>query len=262
MAQTTLAVTVPSVNDVPLCGVDECLSPEVVRQRACSELLRQAACHAGLLGEEDAPGVDGILSEAASDAIEALLDRNLAVDDPSDEACRRYYANNVASYRRGERVRVRHILFAVTPGSDLRALRRQAEATLLQVRCHDEGDTDRFGQTAQDLSNCPSGAERGALGWLERSACAPEFAAEIFGHSEVGVLPRLVHSRFGLHVVEVLARDPGQTLPFETARGAVCATLRNRRYVTELRRYVASLAAEARIEGVDLDAFEQVMDNG
>ena len=262
MPQTTLASSVPRVNHVRLCGADEGLAPEVLRQRACSELLRQAACHAGLLCEDDMPSVDGILSEAASDAIEALLDRSLVVEDPSEEACRRYYDNNAASYRRGERVQVRHILFAVTPGADLRALRRQAEATLLKVRCHDEGDADRFGQAAHDLSNCPSGAEYGALGWLERSGCVPEFAAEIFGHDEVGVLSRLVHTRFGLHVVEVLARDPGQLLPFDAARGAVAATLRNRRYVTELRRFVSSLAAAASIDGVDLDAFVQVMDNG
>jgi len=60
----------------------------------------------------------------------------------------------------------------------------------------------------------------------------------------------------------VLARDPGQLLPFDAARGAVAATLRNRRYVTELRRFVSSLAAAASIDGVDLDAFVQVMDNG
>ena len=38
---------------------------------------------------------------------------------------------------------------------------------------------------------------------------------------EVGVLPRLVHSRFGLHVVEVLAREGGTAQAFESVRGAV-----------------------------------------
>lgn len=262
MAASSLTTTLPAVNGVPLCGTDERLAAEVLRQRACSELLRQAATRAGLLGEDDVPSADGILSEAASGAIEALLERVLDLEEPSEEACRRYYGNNAAAYRRGERVHVRHILFAVTPGTDVAALRRQAEATLLEVRCHPEDGADRFGQAAHDLSNCPSGAERGALGWLERSGCVSEFAAEIFGHTEVGVLPRLVHTRFGLHVVEVLARDPGEPLSFDAARGAVSATLRNQRYVTALRRYVASLADEANIDGVDLDVFEQPLDNG
>ena len=43
----------------------------------------------------------------------------------------------------------------------------------------------------------------------------------MFGAAEIGVLARLVHSRFGLHVVEVLARDGGQQLAFEAVRPAV-----------------------------------------
>src|SRR5256885_8232333 len=44
---------------------------------------------------------------------------------------------------------------------------------------------------------------------LGRSDCAPEFARDVFASQEIGVLPRLVHSRFGLHVVEVCAREAG-----------------------------------------------------
>ena len=102
------------------------------------------------------------------------------------------------------------------------ALRKQAEDTLLDVRCHDSNNTDdAFAKAASTLSNCPSGAEGGQLGWLTHADCAPEFAKELFGHAEVGVLPRLVHSRFGLHVVEVLGREAGVAQPFESVRGAV-----------------------------------------
>ena len=70
-------------------------------------------------------------------AIEALLEQALNVPEPSEEACRRHYAAHEATYRTGERVRARHILFAVTPGVDVVALRKRAEAALLDVRCHD-----------------------------------------------------------------------------------------------------------------------------
>ena len=68
----------------------------------------------------------------------------------------------------------------------------------------------RFAVAAGSLSNCPSGAQGGDLGELTAPDCVAEFAREIFGKVEIGVLPRLVHSRFGLHVVEVQARrlDP------------------------------------------------------
>lgn len=245
------------INGVALNTADDTLTADELRQRACSELLRQAAITAGLLSGSDTPSTDGLLSEDASHAIEALLERNLAIPEPSDEACRRHHAAHQALYSTGERIHVRHILFAVTQGVDVVALRNRAETTLLDVRCHDGSQADdRFAKAAGTLSNCPSGAEGGSLGWLSAADCAPEFAKELFGHAEVGVLPRLVHSRFGLHVVEVLAREPGLAQPFEAVHGAVAMSLRQKTYVTALRQYLRLLAGEAVIDGVDLEAAD------
>ena len=143
---------------------------------------------------------------------------------------------------------------------DVVALRQRAEACLLDVRCHDgtaqHGAGDRFERAARELSNCPSGADGGALGWLTPADCAPEFAREIFGHVEVGVLPRLVHSRFGLHVVEVLEREGGEPQSYESVRGAVAMALRQQAYVTALRQCLQLLAGQARVEGVNLDTAQ------
>ena len=245
---------VARINGVALNAPDEKLSPDSLRQRACTELLRQAAQAAGLLAASDAASTDGVTSEAASVAIEALLEQNLQVPDPSEDACCRHHAAHVGTYRTGERVRVRHILFTVTPGMDVVALRNRAETCLLDVRCHDGTATGGFGRSARELSNCPSGKQGGELGWLAPEECAPEFARELFGHVEVGVLPRLVHSRFGLHVVEVLAREGGVQQPFEAVRGAVAMALRQQAWVTALRQCMQLLAGQARVEGVDLDA--------
>jgi peptidyl-prolyl cis-trans isomerase C len=244
----------PRINGVPLVEASESLSAEELRQRACAELLRQAAVHGGLLAADDPPTSAGAMSEAASAAIEALLDRELVLPQPSEEACRRHHAAQSARYAIGERVRVRHVLFAVTPGVDVNALRQRAEACLLDVRCAAPDGEDRFAAAAAVTSNCPSGAEGGALGWLTSDDCAPEFARELFGRPEVGVLPRLVHSRFGLHVVEVLAREPGVVPGFETVKSAVAQALRQQTFTTALRQYLQVLAGQARMEGVDLDA--------
>jgi peptidyl-prolyl cis-trans isomerase C len=256
---------VARVNGQALHAPGELLPQEALRQRACTELLRQAAQAAGLLQASDGPGTDGVISEAASAAIEALLERALDLPEPSEEALRRYHAAHAAQYSEGERVRARHILFAVTPGVDVKALRLKAESVLLELRCHDEGQTEadqdlRFAQAAQAWSNCPSSAHGGVIGddegWLRASDCAPEFAREIFGHPEVGVLPRLVHSRFGLHVVEVLERQAGPAQPFEVVRGAVRLALQQQAYVTALRQYLRVLASQATLEGVCLDGTD------
>jgi peptidyl-prolyl cis-trans isomerase C len=218
--------------------------------------LRQAAQREGLLAADDLPATDGVISEAAAEAIDALLERKLDQPELSEEACRRHYAAREGAWRTGERVRARHILFAVTPGVDVALLRKRAESVLLEVRCHDGRGADVFADVAREWSNCPSGGAGGELGWVASGDCAPELARELFGRPEVGVLPRLVHSRFGLHVVEVLERDPGKTQSFESVRGAVAAGLRQQAFVTGLRQYLSVLTGKAAVEGVALDAAD------
>jgi peptidyl-prolyl cis-trans isomerase C len=255
--QTFSATELASINGVVLHLPDEVISLDELRQRAYSELLRQAAIGQGLLASSDAATADGVLSEEASSAIEILLEKNLAIPEPSEEACRRHHAAHQATYSTGERVHARHILFAVTPGVDVVALRNRAETTLLDVRCHDgQALDDAFAKAASTMSNCPSGAEGGTLGWLVHADCAPELAKELFGHKEIGVLPRLVHSRFGLHVVEILQREAGIEQPFEVVRGAVTLSLKQQTYVTALRQYMQLLAGEADMVGVDIEAAD------
>jgi peptidyl-prolyl cis-trans isomerase C len=254
----TVAAEAPvaRVNGVALHAPDERLDGATLRQRACTELLRQAAQLAGLLPESDAPGERGAISAEASAAIEALLERELVLPEPDEAAARRHYAAHQARYANGERVLARHILFAVTDGTDVVALRKHAEGVLLEVRSHAANEAGTFAQAAKRWSNCPSGEAGGDLGWLEAADCAPEFARELFGRAEVGVLPRLVHSRFGLHVVEVLGREPGTVQPFEAVKGAVELSLRQQAFVTALRQYLAVLGGRAALHGVRLDAAD------
>ena len=244
------------VGDVLLADDAASLTEAECRQRASLELLRQAAMDEGLLAADDPQPVDGVMTEAAAEAIDLWLAQNLQVPEPDEASCRRHYAAHPSQYALGERVQARHILFAVTPGVDVKALRLRAEQALLDVRA----EPRRFAEVAADLSNCPSSTQGGDLGWLSAADCAPEFARELFGQDEgtanVGVLPRLVHSRFGLHVVEVLQRDPGQMQPFEVVQDAVAQSLRQQVWVTALRQAMQLLAGRWEVRGVDLDVAD------
>lgn len=240
------------INGVFLHAPGERPDDDTLRQRACTELLRQRAQSAGLLAGDDAATGDGVNSAAATAAIEALLDRELQLPTPDEAACRRHFAANAARYAHGERVHARHILFVVTSGVNVTRLRERAEALMIEVRA----DPQLFAERAAALSNCPSGADGGELGWLTREDCAPEFARELIGMSDVGVLPRLVHSRFGLHVVEVLAREPGLVPTFEQVQGAVTLALQQQAFATALRQYLMQLVGQARVGGVELDAAQ------
>jgi peptidyl-prolyl cis-trans isomerase C len=257
--QAQSPTNIAQINGVPLHGEGESPDPESLRQRAYSELLRQAAQRGGLLAVGDLPALDGILSEAASDAVEALLERELNLPEPDERACRRYFEAHPARYRLGERVQARHILFAVTPGVDVAALRQRAEGILVALRC-EALDSSAFAKAAAEFSNCPSAEQGGDLGWLMASDCAPEFGSALFAQDEanahIGVLPRLISTRFGFHIVQVSARQAGLAQSFESVHGAVAQLLRQQAYMTALRQYLSLLAGQAAVEGVSLDAAD------
>ncbi len=244
-------MNVARIDGVPLHAAGEAPTADELRQRACTELLRRAAQRAGLLRREDAPAQDGIVSDAAAAAIDALIDREVRVPPPDETACRRYFAANARSYAQGDRAHVRHILFAVTPGVDVAALRRRAEAALIDLRA-----SGGVAEAARTLSNCPSGAQGGDLGWITMADCAPEFGKHVFEHAGLGVLPRLLQTRHGFHIVEIVEREAGTLPEYEAVRGAVARTLERQAFVTALRQYIRVLAGAATIEGVDLDGAD------
>jgi len=138
----------------------------------------------------------------------------------------------------------------VTPGTPVSALRDVAERTLSEILA----DPGRFAKRARELSNCPSGAQGGNLGQFGRGQMAPEFEQAVLGKPDVGVLPQLVRTRFGFHIVEVVRRIPGRPIPYEHARGRIADQLTMRSEERALAQYVQVLAGSADIEGVDLGA--------
>ena len=60
---------IASVNGVALNVAEDVLSADELRQRACSELLRQAAVSSEFLSASDTSGTTGILSEAGRNAL-------------------------------------------------------------------------------------------------------------------------------------------------------------------------------------------------
>ncbi len=210
---------------------------------AVHELLRQRARELELLAED----ADG---DAMQAAIEQLLTREVSVPAPTPEECRRYYDAHPERYRSGELVHARHILFQVTTGTPVPAIRAVAEAMLRELRLHPE----LFEQRARDKSNCPSGAQGGQLGQLARGSSIPEFEKAIFESSDIGLLPQLVKTRYGFHIVAVDQRIPGEQLPFEAVGERVARDLRNASETRALAQYVQLLAGQAEVKGIDLGA--------
>jgi peptidyl-prolyl cis-trans isomerase C len=156
-------------------------------------------------------------------------------------------------------VHARHILFAVTEGINVAALAGHAEKALIELR-HKDVAPGRFAELARTLSNCPSGADGGDLGWIGPDDCADELTAELFHTTEgldaVGLHPRLVHSRYGFHIVEVLARDPGRRQSFEEVGPRIAVQLAQQSRAKALHQYMQLLAGRAEVSGLALEGAD------
>jgi peptidyl-prolyl cis-trans isomerase C len=230
---------------------------ETVRERAWAEVLRQEAVRQGVLKDESGP-LAPTLSAEQQQAIEAMLDATVQTPEPTPEACQRYYAAHKPRFTHGQQARLRHILFAVTPGVPVHKLAERAEATLLELS-HRDAPADRFAQRAAELSNCPSGAQGGELGWVGPQDCAPELAQFLFMQEAgiaPGLQPRLVHTRFGLHIVDVQEQRPGQLAPLAQVQSRIALELGLQSRATALRQYMLLLVGQARVDGLDLEGAD------
>jgi peptidyl-prolyl cis-trans isomerase C len=229
-----------------------------LQERAWGELLRQEAVRRGLLPQLPVQAAPD-LQEAEQQAIHAMLDDAVPTTHPAEDECRRYYEANAARYVEGRKVHLRHILFAVTDGVDVHKLAVRAEQALMELMRKDTPPT-RFAELARELSNCPSGADGGELGWIAPEECAEELANELFFQKNplhgVGLHPRLVHSRHGFHIVDVQGRRKGRQLSFDEVRPRIGLELAQRSRATALHQFIRVLAGQARIEGIELEAAQ------
>lgn len=239
-----------TVNGIALAAADE----ETLRELAYAELLRQRAVELGYLPALETT-VAPELDDAAKQSIDAMLDAEVPEKMPTDDECHRHYDANRAQFTVGQALKMRHILFAVTPGVDVQKLIRRAEDALLEVS-NKNASPERFAQLAAELSNCPSGAQGGELGWVEPHELSPELVKELFFKPETGMAkglqPRLIHSRFGLHIVDVSEQREGRLPEFDEVKAQIASRLVLRSRATALGQYMRLLAGGAEVIGIEL----------
>jgi peptidyl-prolyl cis-trans isomerase C len=214
-------------------------------KRAVHELVLRKV----LLQQADVLDVAG---DDDDERIETLLALQVQVPKADDAACQTWYRNNAARYTSGELVEARHILFQVTPGAPLELLRATGEAVLEELKLHPE----RFAELAGEYSNCSSGKVGGSLGQLSRGQAVPEFEELVFRLGEGELAGRLLETRFGLHIVQVLRKVEGKLLPYDAVKSEIAAYLDRQSSQRAIHQYLHILVGQAEIEGVVLEGAD------
>ena len=207
-----------------MSAANEHAKPDLETVRA---LLLARAAQAGVQGSED-------------ERIERLLERELPGTEPAEQECRRYYEGNLRRFTAGELVEASHILFAMTARVPPERLRAKAA----EVHAQATRAPERFAELAREYSNCPSAAQGGFLGQLGRGDAVPEFEQAVLEGERLGVLPDLVTTRLGFHVVLVARRIPGRLLPYEEAKPEVAVILRRLGEERAIAQYVTALGRD------------------
>lgn len=219
-------------------------APNPIRAATTALVLRRV-----LRDEAARQGLD-LASE--DDAIGALLARQAPAPEADEAACRRYYQANPQRFIVGELIEADHILFQVTPGVNLDLLRAHASAVLADLLADPSG----FAEVARRQSNCPSATVGGNLGQLGRGDTVPEFEKAVFALPAGGLLPQVLETRHGLHIVRVTRRIEGRLLPFEQVRESIASALTAASRDTAWRQYARLLVDRADVRGIDLGAAE------
>lgn len=224
----------------PAASLDEArrLASEALVLR---ELLAQEAERQGL-------ALDG------GDGVERLLDSLVEPAAADAAAARAYFEAHPEKFRSPDLLEARHILCAA-PADDAEA-RGTAYEKAARLAAELAADRGRFGALAREHSDCPSKSSDGHLGQIQRGSTVPELETYLFSLEAGELCPSPVPSRYGWHVIELLAREPGRPLPFEYVEPKIVEFLAACAWQEGFRAAVLALAGKAAIEGFSFGGGE------
>ncbi|WP_315857926.1 MULTISPECIES: peptidylprolyl isomerase [unclassified Halomonas] len=224
--------------------------PSSDREAAAKAAARALVIQALLRQRAEILGIEtGTLHEPDERAIAVMLEQELQVPAPDDDACLRYHAAHPERFCEPARYKVRHILLAAAPDDVAArdAQLAQAETLIKTLRQRPE----RFTELAQRHSQCPSKDQGGSLGWVARGQTVSELDRALETLPE-GLHDRALPSRYGWHVVWVDARLDRQPLPYAEVKESVQHELTEQATRVALRHYLLALESEIGVEGFTL----------
>ncbi|BDG09693.1 peptidylprolyl isomerase [Anaeromyxobacter paludicola] len=163
----------------------------------------------------------------------------------TDEDLQAYYQSHLAQFTAGEEVRVRHIFLALDPAapkSEEGKVEARAEAALKRVR----GGAD-FAQVAREVSQGPSAAEGGELGWLKRGMVQPDLEKAAF-RMKKGEISPVLRTQLGFQIIQVEDLRGGGPRPFADVKEEIRDRLTNEQLESYRNQYVSELRKDAIIE--------------
>jgi peptidyl-prolyl cis-trans isomerase SurA len=160
----------------------------------------------------------------------------------TNEDVERYYKLNANKFRSEDRVRLRHILLALSQTASPEEVQAVTEkATDLYQRIVAGAD---FAELAREYSAGAGQAAGGDIGWVTRGTLIGGIEQVAFEKLSVGQVSAPFRTSMGVHIVKLEARETGTVLPLSTVAPRIKEELQSKaledRFVkwlkTDLRR--------------------------
>lgn len=216
------------------------VSPAEARDAVARELEEVQIAFVSFDGAAGAPA-DEIAPEAVKRALEERSEELHAL-----------YEERSGVYNVPEKIRARHILFAVDSGADAAASAAvQAEAEQALKALREGGD---FEALAAKRSDDPgSKAKGGDLGFFARGQMVPAFDEAAFALQEPGQLSELVRTPYGLHVIRLEERQAPVSRSYDEVSEELARELLTREAATARAREKADSVVAAVRSGKSLE---------
>lgn len=230
--------------DTPLAAWHKAATALAVR-----ELLIQEANHRAIVATPITDN-DGRRETDEEAKIRALIERDVEVPEPDDDACRRYYDNNRVRFRSADLYEVRHILLAAAPGD--RDARSRARALAENLIGAIEENPERFEDLAREHSACPSATAGGNLGQIGPGQTVEPFERALRAMAADAFSRTPVETQYGFHIIHLVRKFDGKDLPFDLVRERISDYLATAVRHRALAQYISLLVGKAVIDGIDL----------
>ncbi len=176
------------------------------------------------------------LEQAKETALAQIAVKKNIIDGvkATDAEIKAEYEKNKQNYKTEEEVKASHILIMVkedmTPAQKQEA-RAKASDILKQAT---EGKVE-FAELAKQHSASPEGAQNGGdLGWFSRERMVTPFSDAAFSAEEGKIIPNLVETQFGYHIIKVTGKRAAGFKPLDEVRKQLeeqlLGDLRNKKY--------------------------------
>ena len=163
----------------------------------------------------------------------------------SGEEIKTFYESHPGLFKQPEQVRASHILIKVDPQAD-EGKRAEAQKKIKEIQQKLQKGED-FATLAKELSEGPSKAKGGDLGYFSRGQMVKSFEEAAFS-LRPNKVSDIVETKFGYHLIKVIEKKPETTTAFEDAKNKLGQYLKQQKIQKEVNVYVDKLREKAKVE--------------